>query len=89
MLGHHHRVAQVALQRMAQVNGSGAGQAVGVTVLGPEEKTIYSADIWYSRGSRGSRTDVLTAWDSSTLSPAWEVLIPNKRAELLTQRYSL
>ncbi|MNV40205.1 hypothetical protein D3C71_1318060 [compost metagenome] len=29
MLGHHHRVAQVTLQRMAQVNGGGAGEAVG------------------------------------------------------------
>ncbi|KPU58621.1 methylamine dehydrogenase heavy chain family protein [Pseudomonas fluorescens] len=59
------------------------------STLSHDKKTIYSADIWYSRGTRGTRTDVLTAWDSSTLSPAWEVLIPNKRAESLTQRYSL
>ena len=32
---------------------------------------------------------MLTAWDTSTLSPSWEVLIPTKRAEMLTQRYSL
>lgn len=59
------------------------------STLSHDKQTIYSADIWYSRGTRGTRTDVLTAWDSSTLSPAWEVLIPNKRAESLTQRYSL
>ncbi|MGF6091790.1 amine dehydrogenase large subunit [Pseudomonas sp. 18173] len=59
------------------------------STLSHDKKTIYSADIWYSRGTRGTRTDVLTAWDSSTLSPSWEVLIPNKRAESLTQRYSL
>ncbi|MGE8063632.1 amine dehydrogenase large subunit [Pseudomonas sp. NPDC089569] len=59
------------------------------SALSHDGKTIYSADIWYSRGTRGTRTDVLTAWDSSTLSPAWEVLIPNKRAESLTQRYGL
>jgi methylamine dehydrogenase heavy chain len=59
------------------------------STLSHDKKTIYSADIWYSRGTRGTRTDVLTAWDSSTLSPAWEVLIPNKRAESLTQRYAL
>ena len=56
------------------------------SALSHDGKLIYSADIWYSRGTRGTRTDVLTAWDSSTLSPAWEVLIPNKRAESLTQR---
>ncbi|OMQ41306.1 amine dehydrogenase large subunit [Pseudomonas putida] len=59
------------------------------STLSHDGKLIYSADIWYSRGTRGTRTDVLTAWDSSTLSPAWEVLIPNKRAESLTQRYGL
>ena len=59
------------------------------SALSHDKKTLYSADIWYSRGTRGVRTDVLTAWDSSTLSPAWEVLIPNKRAESLTQRYGL
>lgn len=59
------------------------------STLSHDQKTLYSADIWYSRGTRGTRTDVLTAWDSSTLSPAWEVLIPNKRAESLTQRYGL
>jgi methylamine dehydrogenase heavy chain len=59
------------------------------STLSHDKKTLYSADIWYSRGTRGTRTDVLTAWDSSTLSPAWEVLIPNKRAESLTQRYAL
>jgi methylamine dehydrogenase heavy chain len=59
------------------------------SALSHDGKLIYSADIWYSRGTRGTRTDVLTAWDSSTLSPAWEVLIPNKRAESLTQRYGL
>ncbi|WP_201188932.1 amine dehydrogenase large subunit [Pseudomonas fluorescens] len=59
------------------------------STLSHDQKTLYSADIWYSRGTRGTRTDVLTAWDTSTLSPAWEVLIPNKRAESLTQRYGL
>ncbi|MBA2922869.1 amine dehydrogenase [Pseudomonas sp. P7] len=59
------------------------------SALSHDGKTIYTADIWYSRGTRGNRTDVLAAWDSSTLSPAWEVLIPNKRAQMLTQRYGL
>ncbi len=59
------------------------------SALSHDGKMIYTADIWYSRGTRGTRTDVLAAWDSSTLSPAWEVLIPNKRAQMLTQRYGL
>jgi len=59
------------------------------STLSHDRKTLYSADIFYSRGTRGTRTDVLTAWDTSTLAPAWELLIPTKRAESLTQRYSL
>lgn len=59
------------------------------STLSHDGRVIYTADIWYSRGTRGTRTDVLAAWDSSTLSPAWEVLIPNKRAQMLTQRYGL
>ncbi|MNZ80368.1 Aralkylamine dehydrogenase heavy chain precursor [compost metagenome] len=50
---------------------------------------LYTADLFYSRGTRGTRTDVLTAWDTSTLSPSWEVVIPSKRSMSLTQRYSL
>ncbi|MGH8387885.1 MAG: amine dehydrogenase large subunit [Pseudomonas sp.] len=59
------------------------------STLSHDGKQLYTADIWYSRGTRGTRTDVLTAWNTSTLSPDWEVLIPNKRAETLTQRYGL
>ena len=59
------------------------------SALSHDRKTLYSADLFYSRGTRGTRTDVLTAWDTSTLSPSWEVVIPSKRAESLTQRYGL
>ncbi|MDD2058466.1 amine dehydrogenase [Pseudomonas sp. GD03860] len=58
-------------------------------VLAHDGKTIYSADTFYSRYTRGTRTDVLTAWDSSTLAPSWEVEIPAKRASTLTERFSL
>jgi methylamine dehydrogenase heavy chain len=59
------------------------------STLSRDGKTLFTADLFYSRGTRGTRTDVLTAWDTSTLSPSYEVLIPTKRAEALTQRYSL
>ncbi|WP_044874237.1 amine dehydrogenase large subunit [Pseudomonas sp. LFM046] len=59
------------------------------STLSRDGKTLFTADLFYSRGTRGTRTDVLTAWDTSTLSPSYEVLIPTKRAETLTQRYAL
>ncbi|WP_371367467.1 amine dehydrogenase large subunit [Pseudomonas sp. QL9] len=59
------------------------------STLSNDKRYLYSADLYYSRGTRGTRTDVLTAWDTSTLAPAWEVVIPSKRSESLTQRYGI
>ncbi|ROO29351.1 amine dehydrogenase large subunit [Salinisphaera orenii] len=59
------------------------------SVLSNNDKTLYSADTFWSRGVRGERTDVLTAWDTRTLEPRWEVEIPEKRANILIERYML
>ncbi|MBH3426139.1 amine dehydrogenase large subunit [Pseudomonas alkylphenolica] len=59
------------------------------STLSRDGKLLYTADLFYSRGTRGTRTDVLTAWDTSKLAPEWEVVIPSKRAESLTQRFGL
>ena len=54
-----------------------------------DQKRLYTADTYWSRYVRGTRTDMLTAWDSSTLSPLWEVEIPPKRTNSITERYAL
>jgi methylamine dehydrogenase heavy chain len=54
-----------------------------------DQKLLYTADTYWSRYVRGTRTDMLTAWDSSTLSPLWEVEIPPKRTNSITERYAL
>jgi methylamine dehydrogenase heavy chain len=41
---------------------------------------FYVPETHYSRGSRGERTDVVTIYESRTLSPVGEVIIPPKRA---------
>jgi len=62
---------------------------IAPSALSHDGRVLLSADAFYSRGVRGVRTDVLTAWDTSNLSALWEVEIPNKRFLGLTQRYSL
>jgi len=62
---------------------------IAPSALSHDGRMLLTADAYYSRGVRGVRTDVLTAWDTATLSPLWEVEIPNKRFLGLTQRYSL
>lgn len=59
------------------------------SVLSHDDSRLYSADTFWSRGVRGVRTDVLTAWDTQTLEPAWEVEIPKKRANILMERNML
>ncbi|MES1928927.1 amine dehydrogenase [Salinisphaera dokdonensis CL-ES53] len=59
------------------------------SVLSHDDTRLYSADTFWSRGVRGVRTDVLTAWDTQTLEPSWEVEIPTKRANILMERNML
>jgi methylamine dehydrogenase heavy chain len=54
--------------------GLGSGFAIP-----PGHRDFYMADTFYSRGSRGVRTDVLTIYDGKTLNPAGEVILPTKR----------
>ncbi len=48
---------------------------------------IYAAESYYSRGTRGERTDVVTIYDLASLSAKAEVKIPNKIAALPFRQY--
>jgi methylamine dehydrogenase heavy chain len=55
----------------------------GISVpLFPQHNPLefYVPETYYSRGSRGERTDLVAFYDSKTLSPTAEVIIPAKRA---------
>lgn len=47
---------------------------------------IYVMTTYYERLNRGKRTDVIEAWDAETLTPKYEVPIPQKRAQALNYR---
>ncbi len=46
----------------------------------PDFSAIYVPEMYYSRGSRGERTDVVTIYDTKELKAIGEVVIPAKRA---------
>ena len=46
--------------------------------LAPDGRSIAVPSTFYSRGSRGERTDVVTLYDSKTLTPGDEIVIPPK-----------
>lgn len=51
---------------------------------------IYVGETFYSRLTRGERTDVITIWDTRTLSPKGEIVLPGgKRSQSVTIKNSL
>jgi len=52
-------------------------------LVSPSSGEIYLPETYYSRGSRGVRTDVVTVYDPTTLAPTAEVVIPPKRADVV------
>jgi len=52
-------------------------------LVDPAGGAIYLPETYYSRGSRGTRTDLLTVYDPKTLAPTGEVVIPPKRADVV------
>lgn len=55
----------------------------------PKRRELYVAETFYSRGSRGQRTDALTIYDQDTLKFVDEIILPgNKRAQSVTQKAS-
>lgn len=56
------------------------GFAFNGVVLPKREPVIFSPEVYFSRGTRGTRTDVLTIYDARKLAPAAEIPLPPKRA---------
>ncbi len=44
---------------------------------------IYSPETYFARGTRGTRTDVVTIYDGKQLAPLAEIEIPPKRASII------
>jgi methylamine dehydrogenase heavy chain len=64
------------------------GYAFGHLVIPHHGDIIYSPESYYSRGTRGVRTDVVTLYDARQLSPMGEIPIPPKRAAIVPRMSS-
>ena len=56
------------------------GYSFAHILVSRDGKTIYSPETYFSRGTRGKRTDVVTLYDAGTLQVRGEILVPPKRA---------
>jgi methylamine dehydrogenase heavy chain len=55
------------------------------TLLVPDKRPeLYVADTVWSRGSRGTRTDFITVYDTQTLNPIGEIVLPGTKRALIT-----
>jgi methylamine dehydrogenase heavy chain len=52
-------------------------------LLPHDGKLIYSPETYFSRGTRGTRTDIITIYDAVTLRPQGEIAVPPKRSSNL------
>jgi methylamine dehydrogenase heavy chain len=61
----------------------------GALIVAKKSPHVYVAETYYSRLSRGTRTDVVTIYDKATLAPQGEIVLPGgKRAELMPPQYN-
>ncbi|MGE8638916.1 MAG: amine dehydrogenase large subunit [Achromobacter sp.] len=58
----------------------------GHMTVSADGRDLYVMTTYYERLNRGKRTDVIEAWDAETLTPKYEVPIPQKRAQALNYR---
>jgi methylamine dehydrogenase heavy chain len=72
-------------RRLGQID---AGFNPGVN-LSPDGKTTVVGTTYFSRGSRGTRTDVVEFTDNATLSITHEIVLPSKRAITLPTYFNL
>ncbi|HLK80731.1 MAG TPA: amine dehydrogenase large subunit [Xanthobacteraceae bacterium] len=64
-----------------------AGKIIGMLTAGmiasvamsADHSRIFVGDTFFSRGTRGTRTDVVTVYDTASLNPVGEIEIPPKR----------
>lgn len=62
---------------------------IGTFIQATKRPEMYVGETFYSRGSRGERTDVVTVYDKANLAPVGEIVLPGgKRASTMPERFS-
>jgi methylamine dehydrogenase heavy chain len=74
------RLALVDLDAGALLGQINTGWGMPDAVISRTRPEIYVPETYFSRGTRGVRTDVASIYDARTLAPVSEVVLPPKRA---------
>ena len=72
-----------------EYKGMASAGYVATMALAKDKSAFYVAETYWSRGSRGDRTDVITTYDAKTLNVSGEVVLPNGRFLIVPKKYNL
>ena len=61
----------------------------GTPAFSPDGKTMATASTYFSRGSKGARTDVVEFTDKATLETVRELVLPSKHMQTMPTYFSL
>ncbi len=63
-----------------EIEGNLQARDSSLLLISSTRPELYVADTVWSRGTRGTRTDYITVYDTATLKPVGEIVLPTKRA---------
>ncbi len=73
-----------------QFKGMVGSSFIGQFAQSTLRSEMYIAETFYSRGVRGTRTDVVTIYDKATLAPVDEIILPGgKRSSTMPEKQAL
>lgn len=78
----------LAKEKGEQIKGMIDNSLFGSFAVASKRSELYVLETFHERGSRGKRTDVLTIYDKSTLSPMKEITWPKVRLQALPRRHA-
>jgi methylamine dehydrogenase heavy chain len=67
-----------------EVKGQLQAHDSATLLVSDKRPEIYVADTVWSRGARGTRTDFITIYDTQTLNPVGEIVLPGTKRALIT-----
>src|SRR5882757_9036714 len=72
-----------------EVKGQLQAHDSATLLVSDKRPEIYVADTVWSRGVRGTRTDFITVYDTQTLNPVGEIVLPGAKRALITSMEGL
>jgi len=72
-----------------EVKGQLQAHDSATLLVSDKRPEIYVADTVWSRGVRGTRTDFITVYDTQTLKPVGEIVLPGAKRALITSMEGL